>query len=197
MQESIVFEKKEAKDMRNPYRVIYEGHTSRLMLKPYQKLDAERYSMLANNVDVQALDFGVSLPFEVINAKRKIEHYIDLWSKGSCYAFAVWHKEEKCLIGGTLLMVYPDHGLGELGYWMGQSYWGKGFATEAASAVIHFAFTELNLQKVFAQHIAENDASGHVLSKVGMSKEGVLRRHWVKEGRRVDLVQYGIINAQA
>lgn len=83
---------------------------------------------------------------------------------------------------------------GEVAYWIGEPYWGRGYATEAAKAILQFAFEEKKLHKVFARYFSTNIASGRVMKKIGMEQEGILKEHIIKEGKYEDLVYYGILN---
>ncbi len=80
-----------------------------------------------------------------------------------------------------------------LGYWTGPEYWNKGYCTEAGRAVMEFGFEELGMERIFCTHLAHNPASGRVMQKLGMQKEGVLRRHERKWGKFHDLIYYGIL----
>jgi [ribosomal protein S5]-alanine N-acetyltransferase len=85
----------------------------------------------------------------------------------------------------------------ELGYCIGSKWWNRGYVTEAARAVIRFAFTELNANKVCALHDVENMASGKVMQKCNMTLEGVLKEHSLrKDGTRGDLAVYGILRSE-
>lgn len=97
------------------------------------------------------------------------------------------------LVGVVGLELQLDHGRAELGYWVGVPYWGRGYATEAAEAIIDFGFTELGLTRIYAQRYARNPASGRVLEKLGMRREGTLRSHLVRFGVREDSVVYGVL----
>ncbi|HEY5909246.1 MAG TPA: GNAT family protein [Verrucomicrobiae bacterium] len=66
--------------------------------------------------------------------------------------------------------------------------WGKGYAVEASSAVLRFGFEELQLDRIYAHHMVRNPASGQVLAKIGMRKEGLLRQPVRKWGRFEDVV---------
>jgi len=83
--------------------------------------------------------------------------------------------------------------MGEIAYWVGESYWGNGYATEAAKGILEFAFIEKNYHKVFARYFNSNSASGKVIEKIGMKKEGILKEHVVKENKYIDLVYYGVL----
>jgi [ribosomal protein S5]-alanine N-acetyltransferase len=83
-----------------------------------------------------------------------------------------------------------------LGYWIGKPYWGRGFCTEAARAVLRYAFTELGLNRVHAYHFHHNPASGRVLQKIGMTHEGLLRQHVKKWGQFIDNELYSILRSE-
>jgi RimJ/RimL family protein N-acetyltransferase len=80
-----------------------------------------------------------------------------------------------------------------MGYELDPNYWGKGYATEAATAVLNFGFAELKVHRIGANAVAENTASLRVLEKIGMQYEGRLRENkWMKD-RWWDTVLYGIL----
>jgi len=85
---------------------------------------------------------------------------------------------------------------GVLGFWIGTDYWSQGYATEAGRAVIRFAFEQLNLNRVHAHHMVRNPASGRVLEKLGMKREGVLRQRLKKWGVFEDVVVMAILREE-
>lgn len=66
----------------------------------------------------------------------------------------------------------------EIGYRLARRFWGRGYATEAARAVLHHAFTTLRLDKVIAVTIPENYPSQHVLAKIGLRRVGLTDKHY-------------------
>ena len=78
----------------------------------------------------------------------------------------------------------------EIGYWLGEPFWGRGIATEALVAVTKYAIDTHHLTRVFAVPYAHNEASCRVLEKAGYVLEGRLRRSAIKDGRIVDQMQY-------
>jgi [ribosomal protein S5]-alanine N-acetyltransferase len=81
----------------------------------------------------------------------------------------------------------------ETGYELGPAFWGRGYATEAARAMLRFAFAELGVHRVQASCGTSNEPSERVMKRLGMRREGVLREHgWVK-GRWEDELVYGIL----
>ena len=102
-------------------------------------------------------------------------------------------REGERLCGGIGLQANPEHNHAELGYWIGVPYWGNGYATEAAKAVVRHGFQHAGLNRIFASHFKHNVASGNVLRKVGMKYEGCMRQHIFKLGEFVDLELYAIL----
>lgn len=82
----------------------------------------------------------------------------------------------------------------EVGYWLGEAYWGRGIASEAVLLVTDHAFTSLNLLRLFALPFADNLASVRVLEKAGYVREGLLRSSCVKFGRPRDQLLYARVN---
>jgi len=84
----------------------------------------------------------------------------------------------------------------EIGYWLSETLWGRGIATEAVVLVTHFTFDQLNMLRVFALPFADNVASRRVLEKAGYECEGILRASSVKFGEPRDQAVYARINRQ-
>jgi len=97
--------------------------------------------------------------------------------------------------GGIGFMLLPDveRVSAEIGYWLGETYWGRGVCTEALRAVTQYAIEQHGLTRVFALPFAHNAASCRVLEKAGFVLEGLLRRSAIKDGRIVDQKLYGFI----
>lgn len=102
---------------------------------------------------------------------------------------------ERCagyrLIGGIGLQ-RTDAGDHELGYWLTPDAWGRGYATEAARAVIDIARHALPVTRVAAYHHADNPASGHVLRKLGFVQTGRSQRHALAHGGLVEAIDFAL-----
>jgi RimJ/RimL family protein N-acetyltransferase len=98
-------------------------------------------------------------------------------------------------VGGIAFRLQPDvdRVSAEIGYWLGETLWGRGIATEALQAVTHQAIDRHGLTRVFALPFAHNQASCRVLEKAGFVREGYLRRSAIKDGAIVDQIQYAFI----
>ena len=81
----------------------------------------------------------------------------------------------------------------EIGYWLGEAFWGRGIVSEALVAVTKYAIDTHQLTRVYAVPYAHNDASCRVLEKAGYVLEGRLRRSAIKDGQMVDQLQYAFI----
>ena len=82
-----------------------------------------------------------------------------------------------------------------MGYWVRTNETGQGYATEVATALIHYAFKALSAKKVFVFHADGNLGSQRVIEKVGFEREGILRKHHeLPDGSMVDEYLYGLLN---
>ena len=84
-------------------------------------------------------------------------------------------------------------GTAELGYWIGEPYWGLGLASAAVKEMISIGFQKLNLRRIFASVYDYNVASMRVLEKNGFEKEGVAKAAVLKNGKVFDEVKYGLL----
>ncbi len=110
------------------------------------------------------------------------------------YQFAITLPGEDRLIGNCgIRMRSPDAHEADIGYEFDSRYWGRGYATEAARAMLNFGFSQLGLHRIWAQCIAENVASARVLEKIGMQREGRLRENEWMKGRWWDTLMYAIL----
>jgi RimJ/RimL family protein N-acetyltransferase len=105
--------------------------------------------------------------------------------------FAIVRRGE--VLGTVGLRIIARHRHAELGYWLGATFWGRGYAAEAARAVVAYGFRARGLRRVFGQYLGDNHASGRVMEKIGMLREGVRRRHFRKGNRWYDAHQFGIL----
>ncbi len=84
----------------------------------------------------------------------------------------------------------------EVGYWLGEQFWGKGIATRAVRSISKYAFGELKLIRLFAVPFADNHASIRVLEKAGFIREAIMRASAIKEGGILDQALYARVNPE-
>ena len=130
-------------------------------------------------------------------ASSYIRTIYDNFNDDKYFEFAITDKTTGKLYGAIALSNHQKFNNGELAYWIGEEYWGNGYATEAAKSILEFAFIEKGYNKVFARYFHSNPASGRVIEKIGMRKEGILREHVKKDDEYIDLVYFGILKHEA
>jgi ribosomal-protein-alanine N-acetyltransferase len=110
------------------------------------------------------------------------------------YQLAVTIKDTRQLIGTCgIRLDAPDAHEGDIGYELAPQHWGRGYATEAARAIVRFGFEELGLHRIWSWCIADNVASARVMEKVGMRLEGRQRDKERFKGRWWDRLLYAIL----
>jgi RimJ/RimL family protein N-acetyltransferase len=86
-------------------------------------------------------------------------------------------------------------GAAEIGYWLTPSRWNRGYCTEAVGSLIRHGFDGMGLFRISAAHFPDNPASGRVLEKTGMSREGILRGYMKKDGVCRDVVLWSVLKS--
>jgi RimJ/RimL family protein N-acetyltransferase len=81
----------------------------------------------------------------------------------------------------------------ELGYWLGEAFWGRGIVTAAIRCFTDWAMPRFELTRVYAEVFADNQASARVLEKCGFARVGVLRKAAIKNGVHHDYVLYDLV----
>ncbi|MDR2504467.1 MAG: GNAT family N-acetyltransferase [Oscillospiraceae bacterium] len=81
----------------------------------------------------------------------------------------------------------------EVGYSLARGYWNRGYMTEALKLALGFGFEKMRLNRIEAQHVSLNTASGRVMQKCGMRREGTLRGRIYSKGKYEDMVLYAIL----
>lgn len=185
--------------MVDDFRPALEGltfTTERLLLRPLRDEDAAPLAELADQPQVAAGTLNLPLPYTLHHAETFIQIERESRAKGAFASSALTRRADKRFIGMMGLHFQWDHRRAEIGYWLGVPFWNQGYATEAARALLAFAFRDASLNRVFATHFSDNPASGRVMQKLGMTYEGVLRQHYFRFGQPKDAVCYGILRSE-
>ena len=168
-------------------------NTPRLLLRAFAPADVPTLVTLANDYEVAKNTLNIPHPYREEDARQWVRITQESFQQQTGYAFALELRATGEFIGGIGLNLELRFDRAEAGYWLGRPYWDKGLATEALGALLRFGFEELKLHKIYATHIAENPASGRVMRKNGMVKEGELAQHTKRDGRYQDLWQYRLL----
>jgi ribosomal-protein-alanine N-acetyltransferase len=175
-----------------PMTAPQELRTPHLLLRSIDRSDIPAIVRLAGVREIAATTISIPHPYTEADAQSFLAHADECFRAGRSVSFAVTISPGGELCGAVGLAIASAQERGELGYWIGVPYWGQGFATEAASAVMAFGFETLRLHKIYASHFAGNTASQRVLEKIGMRHEGLTRQHVRKWNRFIDLENYGL-----
>lgn len=167
--------------------------TDRLILRGFRDDDAPVIRDLAGAREVAEMTLNIPHPYLDGMAEIWMSSHEEEYESGMGIVFAIIQKSTDYLIGAVGLTVSKRFARAELGYWIGKSYWGQGYATEAARALVKYGFEEMKLNKISATHMTRNPASGKVMMKIGMEQEGILKQHALKWDQFVDLAAYGLL----
>ncbi|HET6282221.1 MAG TPA: GNAT family N-acetyltransferase [Polyangia bacterium] len=144
--------------------------TSRLLLRPFQLMDAEvAHAWFGDPLVMRYTPTGSDDSVE-----KTRERLAEYQAHQAAHGFSKWliaDRESGRALGDAGLLRLPDEGWMDLGFRLLPSYWGKGLATEAASAWVSAAAGVLHLRRLGAFVHPENVASIHVLEKVGFRTE--------------------------
>jgi RimJ/RimL family protein N-acetyltransferase len=168
--------------------------TERLVLRPFDVADGPVVERLAGAHEVADTTLTIPHPYPTGGGAQWIGTHAAAWERGSNLALAICDNTSTGeLLGAISLHMSQAHSQGEIGYWIGVTSWGEGFATEAARAVIGYAFAELKFHRVQGRHFTRNAASGRVLQKLGMQHEGTHRDAYQRWDRFEDVAVYAVL----
>ena len=169
--------------------------TDRLILRDIRMEDIqEYYERLYGDGDVCRYllfdphqDIGESL--------QSIQEILEKYEEGKFYRWGITEKGEDSLIGvNGLVRIDEQANTCSFAYLLGCDYWNRGYGTEALQAVIRFAFEELEIQRIVADHMVQNPASGAVMRKAGMTHIGTEQGKYSKHSKLWDVEVYEIRN---
>ena len=170
--------------------------TVRLHLRPFDDADANALFTLHSSAHV--LRYWDAPPWsDRVRAERFIAACRRMAAEGTGTRLAVDRVSDGTFIGWCGLTRWnPDHRSASMGYCLDDAAWGHGYATEAARALLHWAFDTLDLNRVQAETDTRNAASARVLEKLGFMREGTLREDCVVNGDVSDSWVYGLIRRE-
>ncbi len=162
-------------------------------LRKWKLKDASDLAEIISNKKVQDnLRDGIPYPYTIKDAEFFINDMLNADSD-KIYAFAITADGE---LAGSIA-VYRQNNIhyrtGELGYYIGEKFWGKGIGTEAVKRICGFIFENTDIIRIFAEPFSYNKASCCVLEKSGFKYEGTLYSNAVKNDRITDMKMYALI----
>lgn len=171
-------------------------NTLRLRLRPFNYEDANELFRLHSNAVV--LRYWDAPPWsDPLRAERFIAACQQISEEGSGTRLAVERRSDGDFIGWCSLTRWnPDFHSASMGYCFDEAAWGHGYATEAASALLQWAFETLELNRVQAETDTRNGSSARVLEKLGFVREGTLREDCVVNDEVSDSWVYGLLRRE-
>ncbi len=154
--------------------------TDRLLLRRPERRDIPALVPLANNYDVAKNLSKLPHPYTAQDAEDFVALSNETRAAGTDFNFAIARKPDGVFMG--CIGLHLKDGAFEFGYWLGQPYWGQGYATEAARRLVAHAFDDLAAQSVWAGWFHDNPRSGNVLAKLGCAPGGFQKRHCLARG---------------
>lgn len=119
------------------------------------------------------------------------------WVSGDEYSFAIELLATRDFVGWISIRRETDVGAWSIGFWIHPQQHGRGFATECARVILEFGFSRLNARQITAVHAAWNEASGRVLSRIGMRHVRSDPTGFTQNNRKVEALEYIIRRGEA
>jgi len=159
--------------------------SKRFTLRSFKKGDEESLMNNINNRIIARNTLRIPYPYKLKDARSWINHNLTLVrkKKKTKVNFAIVMNNE--IIGGVGLDKIQGHS-SEIGYWLGEKYWGQGIMTEAVKLVTKYGFEKLGLRRIYAFIFLFNKPSAAVLKKARYEYEGRLRKHTKKGNKLLD-----------
>lgn len=180
--------------------MIHKGtkylETERLILRKFNVNDAQKmFDNWATNSNVtKFLTWQPHANVEV--TKAVLNDWISKYNEENFYQWAIVIKDKNEPIGSlSVVRINEDVNETEIGYCIGEQWWGQGFTAEAFKRVIDFLFNEVGVKRICAKHDVNNPNSGKVMVKCGLKHEGILKRAGKNnDNNACDLAIYSILN---
>lgn len=175
------------------FAAFHPIETERLLLRQLQMEDIyEYYERLFGDADVSRYML-IDPHQDISESLESLQRKLDRYEQEPYYCWGVTLKDEDSLIGLVeLIRIDEETDSCSFVYMLGCNYWNQGYGTELLKAVIRFAFEELEITRITADHFAKNPASGAVMRKAGMKHIGTETEKYEKLGMRYDAECYEI-----
>lgn len=166
-----------------------ELEDGKIRLRPLRYADRDLLVSLANNKKIwNNLRDMFPHPYTLEEAEK----FLDMVKRQEpLITFAIEYEFQFCGVIGMMLQQDVYRKSAEIGYWIGEPFWGKGIATKALTLATQYAFNTLELERLFANIFQGNEASKRVLEKCGFQLEGISRKAVFKNNKFLDELRFG------
>jgi RimJ/RimL family protein N-acetyltransferase len=155
---------------------MIEITTDRLALRPLSLADIEWFAAMRGDDDIMRYIGTVGAVPRAV-AEERLDRHVACWAERGLGMFGVRERGSETALGWAGLQPLDGTDEIEVGYAFGKNAWGRGYATEAACALVRWGFDILGLKRIVAVAYAENTGSRRVMDKLGMRYEGVRHVH--------------------
>lgn len=174
------------------YQSYFE--TPRLLIREYTKKDIDSFLHVIRQPEIRATTYGIPADYSRMRARWWFRLLHRNAVTNLSYEYGVFLKEGHCYIGNVgLINLDPLHAHADISYYIDRAYMNRGYATEAARAMLNYGFCELGYHKINGVCMTKNPASRRVMEKLGMQYEGTLREDLLKDGIFYDLDRLSIL----
>lgn len=171
--------------------ILFEG----ISLRPWSIADASSLATIADSRKIaENLRDGFPNPYSLQDARNWLGMILPENHPPRFFAIVT----DKKVVGSIGIVTKGDiyRKNCEIGYYIGEEYWGKGIATKAIKAATSYAFKTFDIVRVYAEPFADNTGSRRALEKAGYICEATLRKNVVKNGIVKDSCIYGILREE-
>ena len=162
--------------------------TERLVLRPPLPADAAE---IASRIGIRDVAWNLGrapFPYQISDAEAWVERVPQGWAQDSGYVLVLTHASDGVI--GCVGLDRKPMDIWEIGYWLGKPWWGRGYVTEAASALMTWAQDAKGIEKFASGHFSDNPASGRVLIKLGFDPCGETEMFGLARGGKHPAIRY-------
>ena len=180
----------------NYYDAFRPIETERLLIRKLTIRDDQDIYAVSSNPKVSKTVLW-STHRSIFDSRAMLRGVLRAYRMDEPAAFGIVLKETGRVIGtiGFISLDY-DNSCGEIGYSLKYECWNHGYMTEALSAMLDFGFNKVYLNRIEGMFDVQNPASGRVMEKCGMKKEGVLRQKFYNKGKFIDVEMWSILSEE-
>ena len=167
--------------------------SERLVLRKVVWEDAESYYRHLGSSEAVTRGMLWNPHQDISESVASVEKTLRRYAEGRCYRWAITEKGKNELIGIIELLRFDEADCScSFAYMLGEDFWGKGYGTEVLKNVFRFAFEEMGVEVIRADHFEDNPASGACMRKAGMTRVGREEGKYLKNGVHHHAVLYEI-----
>jgi RimJ/RimL family protein N-acetyltransferase len=168
----------------------------RVRLRPLS--DADVPALFRIFGDSEVMRFWSSPPLEDLGAARGLlDHIRRSFEARTLFQWGITTVDDDAVVGTcTIFHIDHDHRRAEIGFAIGRADWRKGYASDAVTALVRFAFDQLDLHRLEADPDPQNQGSIRVLERQGFRREGLLRERYFLNEQPQDAAYYGLLRRE-